>query len=65
MHRMTNKDKIYTMRVDMKLFSGQHRYAQYTNFSIQSELYSYKLEISGYSGNAGMYSNLTYANKYW
>lgn len=44
------------LRVDMESFNGEKVYAVYSRFSVGDEASKYKLEVSGYSGNAGEYS---------
>lgn len=41
------------LRVDMERFNGEKAYAVYLNFSVGNEASKYKLEVNGYSGNAG------------
>lgn len=44
------------LRVDMQSFNGEKAYAVYSNFSVGDETSKYKLEVNGYSGNAGEFS---------
>uniref|UniRef100_A0A8W8JLR7 Fibrinogen C-terminal domain-containing protein n=1 Tax=Magallana gigas TaxID=29159 RepID=A0A8W8JLR7_MAGGI len=37
----------------MERFNGEKAYAVYSNFSVGDETSKYKLEVNGYSGNAG------------
>eukprot|EP00105_Crassostrea_gigas_P046221 XP_019930369.1 PREDICTED: fibrinogen-like protein A isoform X1 [Crassostrea gigas] len=48
------------LRVDMERFNGEKLYAVYSNFSVGNETSKYKLEMNGYSGNAG--DSLNYHN---
>ncbi|XP_062614220.1 ficolin-1-A-like [Saccostrea cucullata] len=43
----------YTLRIDLKDFSGNSRYASYSTFNVGSEKSGYILNVSGYSGDAG------------
>ncbi|XP_078662078.1 fibrinogen-like protein 1 [Branchiostoma floridae x Branchiostoma belcheri] len=45
--------KNYKLRIDMQGWDGQWRYAQYDTFRVSGESDGYRLQISGYSGNAG------------
>lgn len=51
-HKLTAKG--VTLRVDVTYLSnGQKRFAKYSTFNVGSEATSYRLGVSGYSGNAG------------
>lgn len=41
------------LRVNMERFNGEKAYALYSNFSVGNEASKYKLQVQGYSGNAG------------
>ncbi|XP_076091055.1 fibrinogen C domain-containing protein 1-B-like isoform X1 [Mytilus galloprovincialis] len=43
----------YKLRIDMWDFDNKHRYAIYNTFVVKNEKSGYKLEITGYTGNAG------------
>nr|XP_053648660.1 angiopoietin-2-like isoform X1 [Cherax quadricarinatus] len=51
-YMLTNTDN-YMLRVELEDFDGNRRYAEYSTFKLHSEKDNYKLEIGGYSGNAG------------
>ncbi|XP_069975002.1 angiopoietin-2 isoform X1 [Penaeus vannamei] len=51
-YMLTNTDD-YVLRVELEDFDGNRRYAEYSTFKLHSEQEMYKLEIGGYSGNAG------------
>ncbi|XP_066983325.1 angiopoietin-2 isoform X2 [Macrobrachium rosenbergii] len=51
-YMLTNTDD-YMLRVELEDFDGNRRYIQYSTFKLHSEQDMYKLEIGGYSGNAG------------
>ncbi|XP_061183027.1 microfibril-associated glycoprotein 4-like [Saccostrea echinata] len=48
------------LRVDLEKFSGKTAYAKYSTFSIGAESNKYKLNVGGFSGNAG--DGLAYNN---
>ncbi|XP_045183931.2 angiopoietin-related protein 7-like [Mercenaria mercenaria] len=50
----------HELRIDMEDFEGNRAFAKYSKFKIYPEEYKYKIEVSGYSGNAG--DSLTYHN---
>lgn len=60
LHTLTNQDD-YTLRVDLKVYNGDHAYAQYEKFKIGNENEKYKLYVEGYTGNAG--DSLTVHNR--
>jgi len=43
------------LRIDMEDWDGVKKYAQYSTFSISNATDSYRLNVSGYLGNAGDY----------
>ncbi|XP_053387341.1 microfibril-associated glycoprotein 4-like [Mercenaria mercenaria] len=43
----------HELRIDMEDFEGNRAFAKYSKFKIYPEEDKYKLEVSGYSGNAG------------
>nr|QVL22521.1 fibrinogen-like protein 1 [Crassostrea gigas] len=59
LHRLTSL-KPQELRVNMERFNGEKAYAVYSNFSVGDETSKYKLEVNGYSGNAG--DSLDYHN---
>ncbi|XP_052715033.1 ryncolin-1-like isoform X2 [Crassostrea angulata] len=52
LHRLTSQ-KLQELRVDMERFNGEKAYAVYSRFAVGNETSKYKLEVNGYSGNAG------------
>nr|XP_034337980.1 fibrinogen-like protein 1 [Crassostrea gigas] len=52
LHRLTSQ-KPQELRVDMERFNGEKAYAVYSRFAVGDESSKYKLEVNGYSGNAG------------
>ncbi|XP_071140722.1 ficolin-2-like [Mytilus edulis] len=61
LHQLTNQGT-FTLRIELEDFDGNHRYAEYTQFSISDERSGFKLHISDYTGDAG--DALTYHNGY-
>ncbi|XP_034336789.1 microfibril-associated glycoprotein 4 [Magallana gigas] len=59
LHRLTSQ-KPQELRVDMERFNGEKAYAVYSRFAVGDETSKYKLEVNGYSGNAG--DSLDYHN---
>ncbi|XP_052714860.1 angiopoietin-4-like isoform X1 [Crassostrea angulata] len=59
LHKLTSL-KTQELRVDMERFNGEKAYAVYSRFSVGDETSKYKLEVQGYSGNAG--DSLDYNN---
>ncbi|KAH9489057.1 hypothetical protein Btru_059359 [Bulinus truncatus] len=49
-HQLTSK-RHYEMRVDLR-FNNKYYFARYSRFRILGEVENYRLQISGYSGNA-------------
>ena len=49
-HRLTSSDN-FKLRVDLKDWQGQSRFAKYTSFTIASEGNKYKLNVGSYSGD--------------
>ncbi|XP_018016816.1 angiopoietin-4 isoform X2 [Hyalella azteca] len=49
---LTNTQE-HILRVELEDFEGNRKYAEYSTFRLHSELDLYKLEIGGYTGNAG------------
>ena len=45
--------KQYTLRIDMKDFENETRYATYSTFEVASESLKYQLTVGGYVGDAG------------
>jgi len=50
-HQLTSKDH-YELRVDLT-YQGKDYFAHYDNFKLHGEADNYRIEVSGYSGNAG------------
>lgn len=51
-HFLTNQDN-YKLRIVLTDWNKTEKYAEYKHFSIEDEQEGYKLDISGYSGDAG------------
>ena len=47
-----------TVRIELEDFDDYHRFAEYSVFSVANGTDYYRLNISGYSGDAGMILNL-------
>ena len=47
-----NDGRQYELRVDLFDWEGEHRYAKYSHFYVETEPYNYRVRISGYTGNA-------------
>ncbi|OPL33492.1 microfibril-associated 4-like glycoprotein, partial [Mytilus galloprovincialis] len=54
LHQLTSQGK-YMLRIDMSDFENNHRHAIYSQFSVGSERAGYRLDVTGYSGDAGAY----------
>ena len=53
LYQLTSKRK-YELRVDLEDFEGGKAYAQYSNFSVDSEVDGYRLHVGGFiDGGAG------------
>ncbi|XP_076088920.1 angiopoietin-related protein 7-like [Mytilus galloprovincialis] len=52
LHRLTSRVNT-EMRVDMKNFKGEKRYAKYSMFKVGNTASKYKLTVKGFTGNAG------------
>jgi len=50
----------YKLRVDLQARNGTWYYAECSSFVVLGEAYNYRLQVSGYSGNAG--DALRYSN---
>jgi len=44
----------YTLRIDLEDFENEARYAAYQSFSIGDANSKYRLQVSGYHGDAGI-----------
>ena len=45
------------LRVELEDFENRTRYAEYQSFTIGNAESKYRLDIDGYSGNAGLFTN--------
>ncbi|CAC5411621.1 FCN [Mytilus coruscus] len=52
LHQLTSQGK-YMLRIDMSDFENSKRHGVYSKFSVGSETSGYKLDVTGYSGDAG------------
>jgi len=53
LHQLTYSGGRYKLRFDLQALNGSWYYAEYSEFVVYSETVSYKIGVSGYSGNAG------------
>jgi ficolin len=53
---MTEHDP-YILRVELEDFANRTRYAEYQSITIGNAESKYRLDIDGYSGNAGLFTN--------
>ncbi|XP_063431295.1 ryncolin-4-like [Mytilus trossulus] len=60
LHQLTSQGK-YKLRIDLKDFDNNQKYALYKKFSVGRERSGYVLDVSGYSGNAG--DSMAYQNR--
>lgn len=51
-HELTH-DGYEELRVDLEDWEGEERYAMYANFKVADAGNKYRLEVAGYTGNAG------------
>ncbi|XP_028403352.1 microfibril-associated glycoprotein 4-like [Dendronephthya gigantea] len=66
-HRITKSQK-HELRIELEDFSGNTRFAQYTNVSISNESDKYRINLGVYSGNAGgnalrLHENMAFTTK--
>jgi ficolin len=52
LYKLTSSNK-YKLRIDMADFAGETRYGVWSTFSVGSSASNYRLNVGGYSGNAG------------
>ena len=52
-YKFTNTDGTYKLRVELEDWHGNKGYAEYSDFSLGSPSDSYRLYVSGYTGNIG------------
>ncbi|XP_045201268.2 fibroleukin-like [Mercenaria mercenaria] len=50
---LTDNDEPHELRIDLEDHDGNRAYAKYSSFKVGSRKTNYKLEVSGYTGNAG------------
>lgn len=48
----------YILRVELEDFTNENRYAEYQSFTVGNVESKYRLDIDGYSGNAGLFTNI-------
>ena len=48
------KEGEYELRIDLQDWEKETRYAKYNKFNLGDSASNYKLEVLGYSGNAGV-----------
>ena len=52
-HRLANSGTTKSLRIDLEDFDGNQRHANYSTFQVLDSSRKYKLNITGYSGDAG------------
>lgn len=52
LHALTSRD-MYTLRIDMDDWGGNHVFVEYEHFNVGSEQNNYRLSVGSYRGNAG------------
>ena len=52
LHQLTASGR-YKLRFDLQATNGSWYYAEYSSFVVSSEASNYRMQVSGYSGNAG------------
>jgi hypothetical protein len=55
-HKMTEPFP-YILRVELEDFENRTRYAEYQSFTVGNAESKYRLDIDGYLGNAGLFTN--------
>lgn len=60
-HALTNQSD-YVLRIDMWDWDGNQSFAEYQMFKVGDENTDYRLEVYGFSGNAGQFI-ITYTIK--
>ncbi|VDI51267.1 Hypothetical predicted protein [Mytilus galloprovincialis] len=60
LHQLTSQGK-YKLRIDLKDFENNRKYALYEKFSVGRESSGYVLDVGGYSGDAG--DSMAYQNR--
>ncbi|XP_071173857.1 fibrinogen-like protein A [Mytilus edulis] len=58
-HTLTSQGR-YELRIDLYDFDNNEAYAKYQHFYIGNETSKYKINVYGYSGNAGRYNKLLF-----
>lgn len=56
-HKLT-QGRPHRLRVDLMEVNGERHYAEYSAFSVGGPDTKYRLQVSGYSGDAGTYRNI-------
>jgi len=54
LHKMTEHNS-YILRIELEDFNNRTRYAEYQSFTIGNAESKYRLGISGYFGDAGLF----------
>jgi len=52
LHQLTASGR-YKLRFDLQATNGSWYYAEYSSFVVSSEASNYRMQVTGYSGNAG------------
>ncbi|XP_053397769.1 techylectin-5B-like [Mercenaria mercenaria] len=50
---LTDDGETHELRIDLEDYEGNRAYAKYVKFKVGNESTNYKLEVSGFNGNAG------------
>jgi hypothetical protein len=48
----------YLLRIELEDYDNRTRYAEYQSFTIGNAESKYRLQFNGYSGNAGLFTNI-------
>ena len=51
-HELTSY-RYYALKIILKDFSGETKFAEYSAFKLDDEAHNYRLTVNGYSGTAG------------
>ena len=53
LHRITNHQRAYELRIDMTNANGDTGHAHYSSFSVESESSDYRLHVGSFTGTVG------------
>ena len=57
LHKLTEHIS-YILRIELEDFDNRTRYAEYQSFTIGNAESKYRLQFNGYSGDAGLFTNI-------